>query len=398
MQLTSTQSSAISKVSEWFKNKTGPQVFRLFGYAGTGKTTLARHFAEGIKEVCYAAYTGKAALQMHKSGCLGAQTVHSLCYKLVQPDKEHIAKLEEKFYSTDDPKIWKELLEARRPHFVLNDDSPLTSAKLLILDECSMVDEEMGQDLLSFGCKILVLGDPMQLPPIKGTGFFTSDIPDVLLEEIHRQAADNPIIAMSMEVRRTGRIPPWNSGAARVSGATAITIDKLQQYSQIICGTNKTRHKANAKMRASYGFTSIYPEKGDRLIALRNYRKEGIFNGMFGEVQEVGELKGNFSLPLTIELETGKTQEMLPTLYPRFEEFRNPQAIKQVPWQIQQGLYDFDYGYAITVHKAQGSQFDDLLLIDDGMFSWEPSMRQRWLYTAITRASQTFTYVKVRTI
>ena len=398
MPLTSTQSSAISKVSKWFKDRAAPQVFRLFGYAGTGKTTLAKYFADDIPEVRFAAYTGKAALQMQKSGCNDASTIHFLCYKLQEPDRERIIELEANYYETGDPKIWKELIEARRPQFVINKDSVLNNTDLLILDECSMVDEEIGEDLLSFGMKILVLGDPMQLPPIKGTGFFTSTIPDVLLEEIHRQAKDNPIIAMSQQVRETGRIPNWKTGAARVSGASALTISALQSYSQILCGMNKTRHRANKKMRASYGRTSPLPVPEDRLIALRNYRSEGIFNGMMADVIEVGETKGNFSLPITLELETGQECEMLPTLYPRFQEADDPQAIKQVPWKIQQSLFDFDYGYAITVHKAQGSQFDDVLLIDDGMFGWEPAMRQRWLYTAITRASETFTYVKVRSI
>lgn len=399
MNLSPTQSSAIDAVAKWYADPHAPQVFRLFGYAGTGKTTLAKHFASGLNTPLFAAYTGKAALQMAKNGCTGASTIHSLTYKLEQPDKTAIRELEEQYFETKDKSLWKDLLELRKPHFILNRESPLYSADLLIVDECSMVDEEMGEDLLSFGKKVLVLGDPLQLPPIKGQGFFTSAPPDILLSEIHRQAADNPIIAMSMEVRERGYLPQWRSGPARVGGASDIAISKLQSYSQLLVGKNATRHKANAKLRKSYNRVSEYPVPGDRLIALRNYKDVGLFNGMFLEVKEAEwEVGSSFDLPLTVETELGKVLEEARFLSPRFVEGENPELLKMVPWRVAKELYDADYGYAITVHKAQGSQFDDVLLIDDGMFGWDPEMRKRWLYTAITRAVETFTCVRVRTI
>ena len=70
-----------------------------------------------------------------------------------------------------------------------------------MIDECSMVDEELGRDLLSFGKPILVLGDPAQLPPVKGGGFFTETAPDVMLTEIHRQAEGSAIIRASRAAR-----------------------------------------------------------------------------------------------------------------------------------------------------------------------------------------------------
>src|SRR5882757_10072335 len=163
------QDAALRAVAEWLKAKPGrgntPAVFRLFGYAGTGKTTLARHLAEGVEgNVVFAAFTGKAALVMRARGCVDARTIHSLIYR---------------------PKE----IESEEPSFVLNDDSEAAQAKLIIVDECSMVDEELGRDLLSFGRPVLVLGDPAQLPPVKGGGFFTEAEPDFMLMEVHRQAA-----------------------------------------------------------------------------------------------------------------------------------------------------------------------------------------------------------------
>src|SRR6187549_1263116 len=146
------QDSALKAVADWLKAKPGkngtPPIFRLFGYAGTGKTTLARHIADGVDgKVLFAAFTGKAAQVMRGKGCAGASTIHSLIYRTFESGEQ-------------------------QPSFELWDDAPASKAKLIIIDECSMVDEELGRDLTSFGVPLLVLGDPAQLPPIAGGGFF----------------------------------------------------------------------------------------------------------------------------------------------------------------------------------------------------------------------------------
>src|SRR5579862_395453 len=175
------QDDALKAVGDWLKAKPGsngtPQVFRLFGYAGTGKTTLAKHLADHADgEVKFAAFTGKAASVMRGKGCKDASTIHSLIYRARESGEEV-------------------------PSFDLWDDAPASKAKLIVIDECSMVDGELGRDLMSFGVPVMVLGDPAQLPPIQGGGFFTESEPDVMLTEVHRQAEDNPIIRMSMDIR-----------------------------------------------------------------------------------------------------------------------------------------------------------------------------------------------------
>ena len=170
------QEEALKAVAFWLKQGE-PQVFRLFGYAGTGKTTLARHLAEEAGgDVVFGAFTGKAAMVLRSRGCKDARTIHSMIYRPKEVDSEE-------------------------PSFVLNEQSAAAHASLIIIDECSMVDEELGRDLLSFGKPVLVLGDPAQLPPVKGGGYFTEAEPDMMLTEVHRQAADNPIIRLSMMVR-----------------------------------------------------------------------------------------------------------------------------------------------------------------------------------------------------
>src|SRR3954462_10251116 len=172
------QDAALKAVAAWLKAKPGQggtsQTFRLFGYAGTGKTTLARHLAENVDgKVQFAAFTGKAAMVMRSKGCAGATTIHSLIYRARESGAEV-------------------------PDFELWDEAPASKAKLIVIDECSMVDEELGRDLMSFGVPVLVLGDPAQLPPIQGGGYFTETEPDAMLTEVHRQAQDNPIVRLSM--------------------------------------------------------------------------------------------------------------------------------------------------------------------------------------------------------
>ncbi len=191
------QAEAIDQVGRWLK-RGEPQVFRLFGYAGVGKTTLARHIAEGARgETAFAAFTGKAALVMRSKGCAGATTIHALIYRASEGAEG-------------------------APTFTLNADGPASKAGLIVIDECSMVDAELARDLLSFGKPILVLGDPFQLPPVKGGGFFTDGAPDVMLTHIHRQAQDNPIIRLSEVVRSGGELSVGDYGETRVIPRAAV--------------------------------------------------------------------------------------------------------------------------------------------------------------------------------
>jgi len=356
------QDEALKAVARWLKEGK-PQVFRLFGYAGSGKTTLARSFAEALDgEVIFGAFTGKAALVMREKGCKEARTIHSMIYKPRDVDAEE-------------------------PSFVLNEDSVAAKADLIIIDECSMVDAELGRDLLSFGKPVLVLGDPAQLPPVKGGGYFTEAEPDIMLTEVHRQAADNPIIRMSMLVREGGGLSHGAYGESRVIRREDIDASAVVEADQVLVGLNNTRRAYNRRMRALFGHEAALPEPGDKLVCLRNERKKGLLNGSMWIVKTTAAVR-NKKLRLGVVPEDDPNRKalrvgVLPDYFTAGEE--------AIPFAQRRESEAFDYGYALTVHKAQGSQWRDVILFDESHAFREH--RQRWLYTGITRAVARLTVV-----
>lgn len=356
------QEAALKAASQWLKRKDA-QVFRLFGYAGSGKTTLARTLAGECKgDTVFGAFTGKAALVLRAKGCDNARTIHSLIYRARDTDTEE-------------------------PTFELNEESPAATASLIIIDECSMVDEELGRDLLSFGKKVLVLGDPAQLPPVKGAGYFTECEPDMMLTEVHRQAADDPIIHLSMLVREGGRLTPGRYGETEVIRRDAIDAERVTSADQILVGLNKTRRSYNQRMRELTGRKGLLPEPGDKLVCLRNNAKKGLLNGSLWTVATASPVRQK-KLRFSVVPEEDSSHKplrigVLPEFFTGSED--------TIPFALRRNSDEFDYGYTLTVHKAQGSQWDDVVLFDESYAFREH--RSRWLYTGITRAAKRLTVV-----
>jgi exodeoxyribonuclease V len=365
MQFTPEQDQALRAVDRWLRAG-DKQVFRLFGYAGTGKTTLAKYIAEHVDgRVIFAAFTGKAAHVMRSKGCDGASTLHSLIYKCTE--------------------VYDEERRMLVPRFVLNvAGSALVGAKLLIVDECSMVDANLGADVLSFNIPVLVLGDPAQLPPIGGAGFFTNAPPDVMLVEVQRQAHDNPILHMAHTVREGGCLAPGNYGSSRAISRNAITLAEFATADQILVGRNKTRYWFNAQLRHRLGLQGII-EPADRLVCLRNNHARGLLNGSLWTVRRVLNHSNNVLLLDVVPDDDPDASHIVKT-HSAF--FRGAANLELSRFQ-QRELDQFDFGYALTVHKAQGSQWPNVAVFDESEISRQDA--RKWLYTAITRASDTVT-------
>ncbi|MFD1701762.1 ATP-dependent RecD-like DNA helicase [Methylopila henanensis] len=357
------QDEALAAVADWLR-RPRDQVFRLFGYAGTGKTTLARHLAEDMDgDVAFGAYTGKAALVMRSKGCVGASTIHAMIYRPRGGDEEG-------------------------PSFSLNRDGSAAKADLIVIDECSMVDEELGRDLLSFGKKVLVLGDPAQLPPVKGGGFFTEAEPNAMLTEVHRQAVDDPIIRMSLAVREGQDLDAGVYGESRVISRRDIRTEDVTGADQVLVGMNRTRRLYNNRLRELKGLHDPMPAVGDKLVCLRNDKTKGLFNGGTWTVQRLkGTDATRVKMDVTPEDESSRRSVSVSVLRGFFEG-----EAEAIPFAQRRRSDEFDYGYALTVHKAQGSQWDDVVLFDESYAFREH--RARWLYTGLTRAAKRVTVVR----
>jgi len=389
------QREALRLVGGW-RSAGRNQCFVLGGYAGTGKTTLARHLAgEAGGRTYFASFTGKAAHVMRKTG-VEASTIHKLIYlprekcdlRLRQLENE-LGKLRRSKEEPDAKKA-RELEEAvraerenlSRPDFLLNHDSPLCGARLVVVDEYSMVDQRIGADLMSFGCPVLALGDPGQLPPVRGSCYF--DEPDYVLTEVHRQAAGNPVVGLATEVREGRLLRPGKYGSSSVLRRSELSggdlDDMMLAVDQVLVGTNRTRRTVNQMVRKMLGKKGPLPEVGDKLICLRNDHEVGLLNGQTWVVEKVAA--GRF-LRLTLR---GEDDEVLHCLAHR-DHFES-ETVSLSP-RTRKLAQELDYGYAVTVHKAQGSQWESVLLFDE--WCWDG--RTQWLYTGITRASEDVTVI-----
>lgn len=371
-------------------------MFRLFGYAGTGKTTLAKHLAEDTSKVLFGAYTGKAASVLREMGCSFAQTIHQLIYLPAEKCKQRLHDLQER-YSEIAAEVppedraehsglvrLKKLITAeqerlKKPAFTLNLDSIVRKANLVVVDECSMVNEWMGKDLLSFGTPVLVLGDPAQLPPVRGGGYFTDQKPDAMLDEIHRQARDNPIIEMATLVREGKELEIRNYGDSVVFRGKP-PAELVIEADQVLVGANKTRRFCNAKMRKN---KEPIPVAGDRLVCLRNDHEVGLLNGTIWEVRDVYGDGAWDTIELSVVDDSGMSLDV--NAHTHYFTGRE----KDLPhWRIREAQC-FDFGYALTTHKAQGSQWPHVFIFDESFIFRNHA--KRWLYTAITRASHRVT-------
>lgn len=418
MEWSPKQAEALDTLGRWADEPMhGPedQVRYMAGFAGTGKTTLAKwlaQYANGL--VLFAAYTGKAAYVMRSKGCDNATTIHSLIYKPAGESKsDALREVEMKLLAlAGEPpedegerareEIQRKALEAqrdrlmmserRKPMFNLNWDSDLRSAKLLILDECSMVDDVIGADLESFGVKILALGDPAQLPPVAAGGRYTARRPDVLLTEVHRQARESGILRLATDVRE-GRGISYSQGAY---GADCdifripdpdYRLRRVMDCDQVLVGKNATRHGANARYRVLKNITQPLPVAGDKIVCLRNNHKAGLLNGGLWRVHESSGDTDAMIVDMTISSEEdGATG--VPVVAHAHHFMGREDELKKMGWS-KGDAEEFDYGYALTVHKSQGSQWDDVVLFNEsGVFRADAV---RWLYTGVTRAARQLT-------
>jgi exodeoxyribonuclease-5 len=370
MLLSPDQRDAIDAIAAWL-DRGESQRFVLGGLAGTGKTTILAHLLSGQCEsdglpadlnalVC--SPTGKAAHVLRSKGIDDASTVHSLIYE-----------------SRMTKSGWKHSLRESLP-----------SCDLIVVDEASMLTRELVADIESFDLPVLYVGDHGQLEPVGDDPRIMHE-PDVRLETIHRQAEGSPIIRFAHAVRARGQASeslctasgvPFHS---RIEPAIAFAADVM------ICAFRETRQRLNEYARKVRRLDGPNPRVGEPVICLANMAVpkgdglstgEPVFNGMTGVVLSVDTRRHR----MVVQVDGRDAPLAVPYHWPQFGSIDtvNPHTVRNTSTL-------WDWAYAITAHKSQGSEWDNVVVYDECPPCWDGA---RWRYTAATRASKSLTWIK----
>ena len=395
MELTDKQKQGLDMAVDRYNRKERYTV--ISGYAGTGKSTLVKFIVAALpninpdEDVIYTSFTGKATQVLQKKGNKNVSTLHKLLF-------ESIPKPDGTFF--------------RKPvEFI--------PYKIVIVDECSMVPKDLLQRLIKYNVHIICLGDPGQLPPVnKNEDNHLLDHPHIFLDEIMRQEEDSEIINLTMNIRNGKPLTHYRGKEVQILNKDELTTGMLLWADQIICSTNATRVTLNNQMRDLLG-RSGNPQDGDKVICLKNnwdiysVNNNPLVNGT------IGYLKDSFSTYINLprQITSDGQPKKLDILTANFisdtnEDYGILNMDKQLiltgesgldwktsykmgrNWRFKDKIPDqFTYGYAITCHKSQGSEWDNVLVIEEG-FPFDKEEHKQWLYTAATRAAKKLVIIK----
>lgn len=331
--------------------KKGKLQTTLGGYAGTGKSTLIKYLIKFFPNFKVCAYTGKAANVLRKKG-IASSTIHSLIYAPVIEDGVLVG-------------------------FDLTND---LDADGVIVDEASMVSKDIYEDLKYFNVPLIFVGDHGQLEPV-GSDFNLMQKPEHRLEQIHRNAGDIARFAHHLRMGYVARSFRPTSDKVVFLNSWGVTPQQMINVDQIICAFNKTRVNLNTTIRSTLGFNGVL-NLGERIMCLKNNKELMLFNGMQGVVKSMFKKRGSDRLDFEFD-------DMIYPAIKYSKKFFNQER----PNLEQHGQTDpvpFDYAYAITCHKAQGDEWDQVMVYEQKSKNWD---HRRWTYTAASRAAERLFWV-----
>lgn len=404
--LTVDQKNGMLKTANWLKTAkatckkqyTGkPPVFRLFGRAGCGKTTCSVAIRKLGLNPLYVSFTNRAVAVLASKGCFPCTTVHSLLYDMddggvlmnpyeLQQQREYIDAMEAGVPPSERPPLpsarssvgftrreWSEIQQK------------VTGYDCIVVDEASMIGKRMGEDLEFIGLPIIGIGDPDQLPPVGDWPFFDPKSPDVLLTKVLR--TDGDILDLAAHVRRGGKFSDMPKGedyeVRRKADPFWFDCD------QVLCGIHDKRRELNKHVRKLRGFTGFIPNVGEKICCVSNNKDYGVTNGSLWTAEAI-DVEGDYAIIDLLE-------------YAPRKEPKNLERILSVPVHITCFVQDIKnkddlpidvrydsvlatWGYAITVHKAQGSEWNTVTLFDDSHIFRDD--KRKWAYTGATRAAK----------
>ena len=397
--LTEEQQKAVDVVIQRYLN--GEKYSVIAGPAGTGKSEVVRFIAakmEGLgleeKDIVYTSFTGKATQVLQKKGNQNTLTLHKLLFvSHPKPNGGYV-------------------------------NIPVTSIpyRLVFIDEISMAPKSLIQRLASYpNVYVVCCGDDQQLPPInKNEDNHLLDHPHARLTKIMRQEEGSEIIELSRKVREKEFVDYFKGKEVQVIRKSELSTGMLQWADQILVATNETRKAINAQMRGLLGHGED-PEDGDKLICCRNYWEDECNGGNALVNGTIGYLKDGYKSFVMIpgqlnKMQCGCTRQVdivngtfVETDGEEYKDLRMDKNMiitgdKTLDWKTEYAIsqskiykhllpYEFTYGYAITVHRAQGSQWDKVLVIEEN-FPFNEEEHKRWLYTAVTRAAKKLVLVR----
>jgi exodeoxyribonuclease-5 len=357
-QLSGEQTAALHHLLRFGKREQS-----LGGFAGTGKSTVVAELIRRLPDFRVCAYTGKAADVLRRKG-VEAETIHSRIYRPVEVEW-----------------IDEEGNLHRTTHWEKRAPEDFDGAGFIV-DEASMVDRDLYEDLLSYDLPIIFVGDHGQLPPVARSDFNPMLNPDITLETIHRHAGEIPRFA---EFVRKGNPPSEWRKHKGCSGTPVRFVTPAERVAgmedeadQTIVAFNQMRVELNMDRRARLGFPPDHPPvPGDRVMCLQNNRPLGVFNGQQGHIVAIDPDR-----ELLVFRAGGADFEVpyLPAAFHALERLeRDPD-----------GRIPFDYAYAVTCHKSQGDEWNHVFVVEQRCRHWEHA---RWVYTAATRARERLTWV-----
>ena len=391
MELTNKQQLGLQVAVQRFKNK--EKYTCISGYAGSGKSTLVKFIVQSLPgidpetDVVYATFTGKAAQVLLKKGNKNVSTLHKLLYEsLPRPDGS-----------------WYRKPVERIPY------------KIVVVDEVSMVPQSMIEQLFKYSIYLLALGDPFQLPPIQKDDVNTLlNKPHVFLDEIMRQAQESEIIRVSMDIREGKSIDTFNGSEVKIFNPADFEESMLLWADQVLVATNQTRINLNNTMRRLLGREGG-PQDGDKVICLKNEwdiladNEDPLVNGTIGFLKNSYSTYVNFPRFLGGHHFDVLQSDFVSDGGALFHDINMDKKMimtgeKCCDWKTAYAIgrnlnhkhklpKEFTYGYAVTCHKAQGSQWEKVLIVEE-KFPFDKTEHARWLYTALTRAEEKAVIIK----